>query len=99
MNKTPAKITARVLFIMYEKEMYYNGYNYLYVDYEGYGLNDGKAHYLNIYDTGVKSPRKSSFLKNRLKKRGLTSFFSRCCLQKVLIILAPRDVILVGQNW
>ena len=32
---------------------YYAGYNYLYVDYEGYGLNGGKAHYLNMYEEAL----------------------------------------------
>ena len=32
---------------------YYAGYNYLYMDYEGYGLNDGKTDYLNMYEEAL----------------------------------------------
>jgi pimeloyl-ACP methyl ester carboxylesterase len=36
-----------------DRWQYYAGYNYLYVDYEGYGLNDGKTHYLNMYEEAL----------------------------------------------
>jgi pimeloyl-ACP methyl ester carboxylesterase len=29
---------------------YFEGFNYLYIDYDGYGLNDGRTHYLNMYE-------------------------------------------------
>ena len=29
---------------------YFAGYNYLFIDYEGYGLNEGRLHYLNMYE-------------------------------------------------
>ena len=32
---------------------YYEGYNYLYVDYEGYGINEGKTNYLNMYEQAL----------------------------------------------
>ena len=32
---------------------YFAGYNYLFVDYEGYGLNDGRTHYLNMYEQSL----------------------------------------------
>lgn len=32
---------------------YFAGYNYLFIDYEGYGLNDGRAHYLNMYEQSL----------------------------------------------
>jgi len=32
---------------------YFAGYNYLFVDYEGYGLNDGRPHYLNMYEHSI----------------------------------------------
>ena len=32
---------------------YFEGYHYLYVDYEGYGLNDGQTHYLNMYEQAL----------------------------------------------
>jgi len=36
-----------------DRWQYYAGYNYLYVDYEGYGLNGGKTHYLNMYEEAL----------------------------------------------
>ena len=32
---------------------YFAGFNYLFVDYEGYGLNDGRTHYLNMYEQSL----------------------------------------------
>jgi dienelactone hydrolase len=32
---------------------YFAGYNYLFVDYEGYGLNDGRANYMNMYEEAL----------------------------------------------
>ena len=32
---------------------YFAGFNYLFVDYEGYGLNDGRIHYLNMYEQSL----------------------------------------------
>jgi pimeloyl-ACP methyl ester carboxylesterase len=32
---------------------YFAGCNYLYVDYEGYGLNEGRAHYRNMYEQAL----------------------------------------------
>ena len=32
---------------------YFAGYHYLFIDYEGYGLNDGKPHYLNMYEQAL----------------------------------------------
>ncbi|MDR1778182.1 MAG: dienelactone hydrolase family protein [Clostridiales Family XIII bacterium] len=32
---------------------YFSGYSYLYVDYEGYGLNDGSANYMNMYEEAL----------------------------------------------
>jgi pimeloyl-ACP methyl ester carboxylesterase len=32
---------------------YFAGFNYLFVDYEGYGLNDGRPHYLNMYEQAL----------------------------------------------
>jgi len=29
---------------------YFPGYHYLFIDYEGYGINNGKTHYLNMYE-------------------------------------------------
>ena len=36
-----------------DRWQYYAGYYYLYVDYEGYGLNEGKTHYLNMYEEAL----------------------------------------------
>ena len=32
---------------------YFVGYHYLFVDYEGYGLNDGSPHYLTMYEQSL----------------------------------------------
>ena len=32
---------------------YFPGYHYLFVDYEGYGLNGGHTHYLNMYEQAL----------------------------------------------
>ena len=32
---------------------YFSGYHYLFVDYEGYGINAGQAHYLNMYEQAL----------------------------------------------
>jgi pimeloyl-ACP methyl ester carboxylesterase len=32
---------------------YFPGYHYLFMDYEGYGLNDGRTHYLNMYEQAL----------------------------------------------
>lgn len=32
---------------------YYEGYNYLYMDYDGYGQNEGTPHYQNLYETAL----------------------------------------------
>ena len=32
---------------------YYSGYNYMFIDYEGYGLNKGSPHYLNMYEQSL----------------------------------------------
>ena len=32
---------------------YFPGYSYLFVDYEGYGLNGGRTHYLNMYEQSL----------------------------------------------
>ena len=32
---------------------YFSGHNYLFIDYEGYGLNDGRPHYLNMYEQAL----------------------------------------------
>lgn len=33
-----------------EQWQYFPGYHYLFMDYDGYGLNDGQTHYLNMYE-------------------------------------------------
>jgi len=32
---------------------YFAGYHYLFIDYEGYGLNDGHPHYRNMYEQAL----------------------------------------------
>jgi len=32
---------------------YFPGFHYLYIDYEGYGLNGGRPHYLNMYEQAL----------------------------------------------
>jgi len=32
---------------------YFDGYNFIYIDYEGYGLNDGQTSYLNMYEESL----------------------------------------------
>jgi len=36
-----------------EQWQYFDGYNYLFVDYEGYGINEGRTHYLNMYEQAL----------------------------------------------
>jgi len=38
---------------MRDQWRYFSGYNYLFVDYEGYGLNDGRPHYSNMYEQAL----------------------------------------------
>ena len=32
---------------------YFAGYHYLFIDYQGYGLNSGRTHYRNMYETAL----------------------------------------------
>ncbi|MDR0465069.1 MAG: hypothetical protein LBG94_08160, partial [Treponema sp.] len=55
---------------------YYSGYNVLFVDYEGYGLNDGAPHYLNIYERSLALFDYASLLPNVDSSRIVTMGYS-----------------------
>jgi len=38
---------------MQNQWQHFAGYHYLFVDYEGYGLNEGRAHYRNMYEKAL----------------------------------------------
>jgi pimeloyl-ACP methyl ester carboxylesterase len=50
-----AEVSYRTLRSHEEREQwqYFPGFHYLFVDYEGYGLNDGSPHYLNMYEQAL----------------------------------------------
>ena len=55
---------------------YFSGYNVLFVDYEGYGLNDGAPHYLKMYEQSLAVFDYASLLSNVDSSRIVTMGYS-----------------------